>query len=172
MYGVTKDALRRVSSAYAEREGLELAWGRLFFLYGPREDPGRLVASVIRSLLAGNAVEVTAGKQRRDFLHVEDVAGALVALLESTVCGPVNIASGRPTAVADVVDRIGELIGRPELVLRGALPDRSDEPPLLVADVARLRDEVGYRPRWGLTDGLADTIRWWEQQDETPAERR
>jgi nucleoside-diphosphate-sugar epimerase len=172
MYGVAKDALRRVSHAYAELEGFELAWGRLFFLYGPREDPGRLVSSVIRSLLAGEQVEVTSGKQQRDFLHVGDVAGALVALLESAVCGPVNIASGQATSVAEIVDRIGQLIGRPELILRGGLPDRREEPPLLVADVTRLRDEVGYCPRLELADGLADTVRWWKHAGEAAAERR
>jgi nucleoside-diphosphate-sugar epimerase len=162
LYGVTKDALRRVASAYAEEEGFELAWGRPFFFYGPRENPGRLVSSVVRSLLAGEAVDTTSGQQRRDFLHVDDVAGAVVALLQSPVVGPVNIGSGIGTAVAEVVDQIAKTIGRPELVRRGGLPDRS-EPSLLVADVARLRDEVGFRPRWGLAEGLADTVRWWEK---------
>jgi nucleoside-diphosphate-sugar epimerase len=172
LYGAAKDGLRRVAQAYAEQEGLELAWGRLFFLYGPREDPGRLVAAVIRSLLAGDTVETTSGRQRRDFLHVDDVAGAVVALLDSAVCGPVNIASGQATAVGEIVDRIAHVVGRPELVRRGALPDRRDEPPLLLADVTRLRDEVGYRPRWALADGLADAIRWWEEQAGASAQHR
>jgi nucleoside-diphosphate-sugar epimerase len=172
LYGVAKDALRRVSQAFAQQQGLQLAWGRLFFLYGPREAPGRLVASVVRSLLAGEPVETTSGTQRRDFLHVEDVAGAVGALLDSTVCGPVNIASGDATAVGEIVDRIAGMIGRPELVLRGARPDRDDEPPLLVADIARLRDNVGFRPRWALSDGLESTIRWWRDQGGAAAEGR
>jgi nucleoside-diphosphate-sugar epimerase len=163
LYGVAKDALRRVACAYAEVRGFELAWGRPFFFYGPREDPRRLVSSVVRSLLGGEVVDTTSGEQRRDFLHVDDVAGAVVALLHSRVVGPVNIASGEDVAVAEVIERIAQAIGRPELVRRGGLPDRP-EPPLLLADVARLRDEVGYRPRWSLAEGLADTVRWWEQQ--------
>jgi nucleoside-diphosphate-sugar epimerase len=172
LYGVAKDGLRRVAQAYSEQAGFELAWGRVFFLYGPREAPDRLVAAVIRSLLAGEAVKTSSGSQKRDFLHVDDVAGAVVALLDSVVCGPVNIASGHATAVCEIVDRIAEEVGRPELVLRGALPDRPEEPPLLVADIVRLRDEVGYRPRWALTDGLLEAIRWWEDQAEVPARRQ
>jgi nucleoside-diphosphate-sugar epimerase len=172
LYGVAKDGLRRVAQAYSEQAGFELAWGRVFFLYGPREAPGRLVAAVIRSLLAGEAVKTSSGLQKRDFLHVDDVAGAVVALLDSSVCGPVNIASGEPVAVAEIVDRIAQQIARPELVRRGALPDRPEEPPLLVADVTRLRDEVGFRARWGLADGLAQTVHWWEQHGVTPAPRR
>ncbi len=164
LYGVAKDALRRVASAYAAQAGVELAWGRLFFLYGPRETPGRLVPSVIRSLLNGEAVVTGSGAQVRDFLHVEDVAGAVVALLDSSVLGAVNIASGVPVGVGEVVEQIVRVIGHPELVRRGALPERPGEPPLLLADVTRLREEVGFRPRWQLADGLTATVRWWEER--------
>jgi nucleoside-diphosphate-sugar epimerase len=162
LYGIAKDALRRVASAYADEEGFELAWGRPFFFYGPREDPRRLVSHVVSSLLAGQAVDTSSGEQRRDFLHVDDVAGAVVALLRNQVVGPVNIASGEGIRVAEVVDQIAQTIGRPELIRRGGLPDRP-EPSLLVADIARLRDEVGFRPRWALAAGLTDTVRWWEK---------
>jgi nucleoside-diphosphate-sugar epimerase len=162
LYGAAKDALRRVAHAYAEQERVELAWGRLFLLYGPREAPGRLVPSVIRSLLAGEPVATASGAQARDFMHVEDVAGAVVALLDSQVVGAVNIASGAAVTVGELVDMIVRLLGRAEIVCRGALPERPGEPRLLLADVARLRDEVGFRPRWTLDDGLAMTVRWWQ----------
>jgi nucleoside-diphosphate-sugar epimerase len=170
LYGVAKDALRRLASAYAEQEGVELAWGRLFLLYGPREAPGRLVSSLVRSSLSGQPVATGSGAHVRDFLHVEDAAGAVVALLDSSVVGAVNIASGVGTAIDEVIDRIVALTGRPELVHRGALPDRPGDPPSLLADVARLRDEVGFTPRWGLADGLAANLRWWQDhfQGELP----
>lgn len=163
LYGSSKDGLRRVARAYAEREGVEFAWGRPFFLYGPREAPGRLVPSVIRSLLAGDTIATSSGGQVRDYMHVEDVASAVVALLKSPVTGEVNIASGVGVTVTEIVEQIVQLIGRPELIRSGALPDRSWEPPRLVADVGRLREEVGHRPMWGLSEGLAQTARWWEK---------
>ncbi len=168
LYGIAKDALRRLAEAYAARQEVELAWGRLFFIYGPREPAGRLVPSVIRSLLDGAIAETTSGTQRRDFLHVDDVAGATAALLGSSVTGPVNIASGRAVAVSELVDLIATAVGRPELVRAGALPDRAFEPPLLVADAGRLTREVGYSPRWTLADGIADTVGWWREQVRGP----
>ncbi len=105
-----------------------------------------------------------AGVRVRDFLHIEDAAGALAVLLDSPVTGAVNIASGVGVRVDEVVERLARLLGRPELVRRGVRPDRPGEPPLLVADVVRLREEVGYRPRWELADGLAATVRWWVEQ--------
>jgi nucleoside-diphosphate-sugar epimerase len=165
LYGVAKDALRRVVAAYAAQAGVELVWARPFFLYGPREPQGRLVPSVVRSLLHGEPVATSGGEQLRDFMHVEDMAGALVALLDSAAVGNVNIGSGVGVAVGEMVDEIVRLIGRPELVRRGGLPMRPGEPPQLVADVRRLHDEVGYRPRVALADGLAATVAWWETQE-------
>jgi nucleoside-diphosphate-sugar epimerase len=165
LYGVAKDALRRVAAAYAEQEGVELAWGRLFHLYGPREDPRRLVPSIACPLLAGEPVATGHGTQIRDFMHVEDVAGAIAALLDSAVVGDVNIASGAGVTVAQVVDRIVELTGGWELVRRGVLANRPGEPRQLLADVARLREEVGFVPRWTLSDGLAATVGWWRQRE-------
>jgi nucleoside-diphosphate-sugar epimerase len=164
LYGAAKDGLHRVAAAYAASQGVELAWARLFFMYGPREQPGRLVPSVISSLLRGESVATTSGEQLRDFTHVDDVAGGLAALLSSPVTGAVDIASGHGARVRDLVAEIAQQIGVPELVRRGELPDRPDEPPSLVGRGARLRDEVGFRMRLGLAEGVAETVQWWREQ--------
>jgi nucleoside-diphosphate-sugar epimerase len=164
LYGVAKDALRRVAGSYAERCGVEFAWARLFFLYGPRESPQRLVPAVIRALLAGEPAETGSGVQVRDFLHVDDVAGALAALLDSSVVGAVNIGSGEPRTLGEVVDELGRLAARGDLIHKGARADRPDDPARIVAAALRLRDEVGFAPRWSLSDGLAQTLGWWTEQ--------
>jgi nucleoside-diphosphate-sugar epimerase len=140
---------------------LSSAWGRLFFQYGPGEHPRRLIASVIGHLLRGEPALCTHGRQIRSFLHVADVGDAFAALLDSGVEGPVNIGSGEPVAIAAVLAEIGAQIGRPELIKLGALPAPPAEPPLLIPAVARLTGEVGWRPRFSLPAGLADSIQWW-----------
>jgi nucleoside-diphosphate-sugar epimerase len=157
VYGQCKDELRE----WTGNCGVSAAWARLFFLYGPREHPARLVPSVARSLLAGEAAECSAGTQRRDFLHTDDVADALVTLLRSDLTGPVNIGSGEPVAVRTVIETVARACGRPDLVRLGARPTPPGDPPLLVADVSRLRDELGWRPRVRLDDGLCETVNWW-----------
>jgi nucleoside-diphosphate-sugar epimerase len=164
LYGACKHALNTALSAFARQRGLSSAWGRVFFLYGPHEAPSRLVSSVVRALLEGRDAPCSSGTQLRDFLHVADVAEAFVHILDGSVTGPVNIASGDPVPVWDVVAGIAENIGRPDLVQRGALPQRKGEPHLLVADVTRLREEVGFQPRFGLRDGLSNTIHWWRER--------
>lgn len=166
LYGACKHALRVMLEAFARQKNLSAAWGRIFFLYGSHEHPDRLVASVIRSLLRGVPAPCSHGRQVRDFLHVADVAAAFVALLVSDVQGAVNIGSGSETAIKDVVLEIGDRLNGRELVQLGARPAPAGEPPRLVADVTRLRREVGWSPERDLREGLAETIVWWQREME------
>ncbi len=169
LYGTCKNSLHLMLSEFSQQTGLSAAWGRIFFLFGPHEHPDRLVALVVSSLLRGETAPCTPGTQIRDLLYVEDVASAFVALLDSSVSGPVNIASGTPVALRDLILKIGDLQGRPDLIQLGAVPIRTDDPPLLVADVRRLRDEVGWQPKHSMNDALAQTIRWWEERSSNSA---
>jgi nucleoside-diphosphate-sugar epimerase len=164
LYGECKNSLRASAEALAQPLGLALAWGRLFFLYGPREHPQRLVSSVILSLLRGHAIACSEGKQLRDFLHVEDAAAALVTLLASEVTGPINVASGAAVSVREVVQTIAQEIGRPDCIQWGQKPIAAGEPNLLVADVSRIQKALSWRPRFDLPAGLAQTINWWKTQ--------
>jgi UDP-glucose 4-epimerase len=100
---------------------------------------------------------MTHGRQVRDFLHVEDVARALVALLLSDVGGAVNVASGEAITLGEVAETLARASGRGVLE-RGAIAAPEGEPVRIVADVARLRTEVGFRPRFALEQGLVDVM--------------
>lgn len=160
LYGACKHATHVVLEAFARQAGLSAAWGRLFFPYGPGEPPGRLVPSVARALIAGEPALCTHGRQVRDFIHVEDAASAFVALLDSGGEGAVNVASGQPVALREVVEKVAERAGRPDLVRLDARPAPEGEPPSLYADARRLREEVGWSPRYDLDRGLAETVEW------------
>jgi nucleoside-diphosphate-sugar epimerase len=162
LYGTCKYSLQIMLEASARQTGLSAAWGRIFFLYGPHEHPDRLVPSVICSLLKGEPARCSHGNQIRDFLYVEDVADAFTALLESNVTGPVNVASGCPIALRDIIYEIAEKIDRKDLIQLGVLPVSVHEPHLLVADVSRLTNEVEWLPKYNLGRGLEQTIAWWK----------
>lgn len=166
LYGTCKAKARELAETFAKKEGLGLAWGRIFLLFGPHESRVRLVPSVITALLAGEEVRTTSGEQVRDLLFVGDVSEAFCALVDSNVEGAVNIGSGKGVALKDVILKIAEMIGRPELVQLGALPSRPDDPPRLVADSTRLSKEVGWKPRLTLDEGLKKTIAWWKAHRE------
>jgi len=164
VYGICKHSLQIMLEAFTKQTGISTAWGRIFFLYGPHEHPDRLVPSVIRSALQGKPIRCSHGNQIRDFLHVQDVADAFVQLLNSEVSGPVNIASGRPVVLKKIIYKIAKILNQNDLIELGALQPPPDDPRLLTADVDRLSDEIGWRPRHNLDHGLEETIHWWKNQ--------
>jgi nucleoside-diphosphate-sugar epimerase len=109
----------------------------------------------------GEEARCTHGQQVRDFLYVPELGDAFAALLASDVSGPLNMASGEPVRVADVVAAIATAAGHPELVRLGALPANPDEPERLTADVRRLSEEVGWAPALDLRQGAEWTVSWW-----------
>jgi nucleoside-diphosphate-sugar epimerase len=160
LYGISKHALERILHSSSRQTGLSSAWGRIFFLYGPHEHPSRLVAYVVRSLLRGEQALCSEGTQILDFLHVEDAASAFIALLESEVQGPVNIGSGRPVAVRDVLQEIGQQLRRVELIRFGTRA-ASSETDRFWANTQRLVKETGWAPHYTLSSGIEQTIEWW-----------
>ena len=158
MYAQTKHATQVLYDAAAQAHGLSTAWARLFFPYGIFDKPAKLIPYAIRQLSKGEPAEFTSGEQVRDLLFASDVGAAIVALLCSEVTGPVNIASGVAFRVRDVVRRIGELMGRPELIRLGVRQTHHLQANRWVASVNRLGHEVKWHPTIQLNDGLRATI--------------
>ena len=101
VYGAAKVAAWHCGRALARQLRIPLVTLRLFGCFGFGEAPQRLVPYVIRKLLAAEPIDLTAGTQARDFLHIEDVTSALVATAR---CGPFpadvfNVCSGKATSV-------------------------------------------------------------------------
>jgi len=146
-----------------QTQELNWAWGRVFHLYGPYEPPKKLIASVILSLLKGEKALCSHGNQIRDFLHVKDVASAFSALVDGSLQGVLNIASGIPVTLKSLCLKVGEKLNAAENILFGALPPALNDPPLLTADVKRIYNELHWRPSLNLDQGLDETIQWWKE---------
>lgn len=160
LYAASKLATSYMGEQLARLRGIEFAWARLFYLYGPHEDSRRLVPSVMGSLLRGESVDVTRGTQVRDFLHVADVGEALAAIALSELTGVVNVGSGLPVTIRQVVSTIESLVGRADLVRFGARPDNPTDPPMVCADNRKLVQGTGWSPRFDLESGLRQTLEW------------
>lgn len=144
-YGEAKAALARRLKEMAEaRARFGFAWARLFHLFGPGENPARLVPSIMIALREGREAQCASGRPVRDFISTQNAAAAIAALATSEVTGPVNIASGAPISIAAMARLIAHISGRPDLLRLGALPDRPNEAPYMVAHTGRLRREVGF----------------------------
>ena len=120
-----------------------------------------MIPGVISGILRGSPVDCTLGTQVRDFMHIADVAEALVGLVDRDVEGAVNIGTGIGVSLRTVVESIIARLGGAEYVRFGALPMRSGDPSHLVADPTRLQREVGVTPRYSLQQGIDDTVGRW-----------
>lgn len=163
LYGVSKAAAYEVAAAYARTVGMSLATGRVFFPFGPGEPAARLIPSVARAILTRQPVRCSDGELYRDFVFVRDCGDAFAALVDSPVEGAVNIGSGRPRSIADVVRLVAGLVpgGDSVPVEFGSVPIRAGDPPVLVADVRRLTGEVGWTPRTEFAEAMAETVEYW-----------
>lgn len=115
LYGACKDALHSVLREYSRVTGVEYAWGRMFFVYGPGEPPQKLLTSLTTSLRDGNPLTLREADRRLDFIWVDDAAAAFARLVEASYCGPLNIASGTATSVRDAATAIASMVA-PRLV--------------------------------------------------------
>jgi nucleoside-diphosphate-sugar epimerase len=164
LYGHCKNSLQQAAAAFCRQKGVSFGWGRTFFLYGPAEDPRRLIPYVITSLLKGETANCTHGRQVRDYIHVADAGAAFAAFLDSAVEGPVNIASGRPRMLREITEIISIFTGNSHLLHMGAVEASPGDSMLIAAETRRLTDEVGFVPPTGLEIGIKETVEWWKRQ--------
>ena len=127
----------------------------------PDERPERLLPSVIRALLAGERAACSDGEQVRDYLYVRDVASAMVSVLDHDFCGDINIASGIPLALKDLVNLVADKLDARDRVDFGSRPRQDNERPRIVADVTRLKEIIGWTPGYQLETAIDETIAWW-----------
>lgn len=153
-----------VLASFCQQIGLSSAWGRIFFPYGPDDNPNKLVPSVICSLLQARPAKCSAGTQIRDYIYVLDVAEAFIEILKSDVKGPVNISTGNPISLKEIIYKIAEKLNGKDLVRLGSLPTSAEEPDLLIGNASRLSNEVGWHPKHDLDHGLNETIISWENR--------
>lgn len=166
LYGKSKKATHDVLQEFADLNNMSFAWGRIFFAFGPHEKKDRLIAYVINSLIRNEIAKCSHGQQIRDFMFVEDIADALVELLDTDMKGAVNIASGEPYSLKEIIIKVGEKLKKVDLIQFGDYPGKRDETPLLVGDTSRLENELQWRPDYNLDDAIEKTIEWWKNEFE------
>jgi len=159
-YGATKAAGWLLAHAYGRRTGLDVVSLRPFTAYGPLEAPHRLIPNVIDRATHGDSIELTSGRQTRDFVYVSDVVEAFLRAASMPDIGgqTFNICSGIETSVGDVVRTILRLLGSSAVPVFGAHPDRRPEIWRLFGDPDNARARLGWTPSTPLERGLELTI--------------
>lgn len=165
LYAAAKLSCGLLGESLAAQSDVRFAWARIFYPYGPYEDERRVVPALIRALLNGQPFPATHGAQVRDYIHVEDVAAAFVTLVRHQATGVFDVASGDPVTIRQLMQTIGDMLGKSDLIRFGALPCREWEPKALCGENGRLR-RLGWMPRHTLREGLRQTVDWWRRRIE------
>ena len=147
-YAVAKDALRRLLEPLAAGKGMVLQWARLFYMYGPGQNPNSLLPQLDHAIERGDEVfNMSAGEQLRDFMPVETVAARLVDLDENPGCtGVVNVCSGRPTSVRRLVEEHLARRGAQMRLNLGHYPYPDYEPLAFWGNAEKLHSAIGRQP--------------------------
>ena len=162
LYGNSKNAIFNIAKVYCKQNNCKFKWPRIFNLYGPAEKPQRLMPSVINSCLKGEDVKVSDCLKFQDYLHVEDTANGIVKVFESDIEGAVNICSGKPVQLREIVNKIAEYTNFKGEILWGAIPAAFGDD-LVVGNNEKLKS-IGWNPIYNLEEGLKQTINWWEKE--------
>jgi nucleoside-diphosphate-sugar epimerase len=159
-YGWGKRAARDLARTWWKETGIFVSWIRPFTVYGPGQTGDMLIPYAVRRALSGQSAEFTDGTQRRDFVHVEDVAAAFhsAATLQPPGFHVVNIGTGEPVAVRDVLGRLARSFGAEDRFRIGALTRRSAEPDLQAAETTVAASLLDWRARVPLEEGLETLI--------------
>jgi nucleoside-diphosphate-sugar epimerase len=159
-YTASKAAAWAFCAMYAGTQGWPIVGATIFQAYGPGQSSHALVPAAVRAAQAGEDFPFTAGRQRRDWIYVGDVADALVQMVSANLPSgsSYDIGTGKAIAVRDVVTTIYELADRGGRPRPGLLPDRPNEPAMQRADTETTAEILGWRASLALKDGLAKLI--------------
>jgi nucleoside-diphosphate-sugar epimerase len=161
VFAAAKNAQRLLLKALTDATNATLAWGRVFFVYGPRQRAASLAPTICKTILAGNDPSLKTPSALNDFVYVEDVAEALVLLAETKSNGVFNIGSGVPTAAGQVADQLLSLVGRPPQYAQQLSKEESGSG--FYADITALRG-LGWEPRTSLREGLQKTLAYFQSE--------
>jgi nucleoside-diphosphate-sugar epimerase len=161
-YAVAKAAQTHLCSLLSRRAAMATVTFRLFSVYGPWEEPTRLVPTLIRRARAGLPLEMVAPETARDFVYVEDVLRALLdfAPLAGLRGEVINLGSARQTTLREFVAAVTALFGGRSEVRWGAMAPRHWDTERWSADASKAARLLGWAPRWGLPQGLRQMADW------------
>jgi len=169
-YAATKLAATQFCRQVARREGLHVVTLRLYSVYGPYEDPRRLLPTLIDRALSGTLPPLVSPGVARDFVYVDDVTDAFLRAAQGprTDAGETyNVGTGVQTTIQDAVEVARRLLDVSEEPRWASLPNRSWDTERWVADARKIRNVLGWAPRHTFEEGFLRMAEWMRARRST-----
>ena len=166
-YAVAKASGTLLCSFVGRSRGVRMSTLRLYSVYGPYEQPGRLVPTLVLHALEGTLPPLVRPEIARDFVYVDDVVDAYLLAAECGSPGGVyNVGTGVQTTLGEAVEAARRVFGVAAAPQWGSMTERDWDTSVWVADSRKIRAELGWEPRDGFDDGLAKLGRWFGERPE------
>lgn len=162
-YAVTKASATYYCRHVARREGIAIPTLRLYSVYGPWEEPGRLVPSLLALALTGAWPPMAHPDIARDFVFTEDVAEAYLLAAVGPHADPgaiYNVGTGVQTTLRGMAETVRRIVPVRSEPVWGAMADRAWDTTTWVADNRKIRAALGWAPRVDIDQGLRTTVAW------------
>lgn len=165
VYDEAKRFAEATSLAYRRTLGVDVGVLRIFNTYGPRMRPhdGRVVSSFITQALNGEPLTIYGdGSQTRSFCYVDDLVRGIVAMIDSSECGPFNLGNPEERAVSELAELVLRITGSSTEIEYHPLP--VDDPTRRRPDITLARKMLGWRPEIPIEMGLRRTVEWFRSR--------
>ncbi|MBT2438955.1 dTDP-glucose 4,6-dehydratase [Streptomyces sp. ISL-36] len=161
-YAASKASSDLVARAYHRTHGLDVRITRCSNNYGPRQHPEKLIPNFVTRLLTGRQVPLYGdGRNVREWLHVDDHCRALHLVLTKGRAGEIyNIGGGSGMSNREMTARLLDLLGADWDMVRH-VEDRLGHDFRYAIDDSKIREELGYAPRWSIESGLGSVVDWY-----------
>ncbi len=162
VYGESKLQGEELARRYHADTGLDVSMLRIFNAIGPRETNPHVLPHVLESLRTSDTIALGNTEAKRDYIDTRDLARAIAVIAaQAPGLSVYNVGTGRAHSVADILDLLRRKLGRPLTVTVDPARLRPSDNPLLLADVTKLRAELGWIPRVTLEDAVDELIRYY-----------
>jgi dTDP-glucose 4,6-dehydratase len=171
VYDEAKRFAEAISMAFARSRHTNVGIVRIFNTYGPRMRAvdGRVVTSFIAQALSNDPITIYGdGRQTRSFCFVDDLVRGLVAMIDSSERGPINIGNPAERTVANLAELVVSLSGSSSTIEYFPLP--TDDPTRRKPDITLATRQLGWAPTVDIVEGLTRTISWFVSRPEEVAE--
>jgi nucleoside-diphosphate-sugar epimerase len=155
------DATPATLYAQCKREVFEAltgdaAWARVFFVYGPGDRAGRLIPGMLERFARGETAGPSYGGLRRDYIHVDDLAGQIVRIASSDLQGAIDVGTGQPSTLSEIFAAGAAAFSRPDLAQGN--DETGDQARLIQADMSRFQAFIGDPGTRSIAQGLRDLV--------------
>lgn len=166
-YAATKSSATLLCQVFAKEYGKPILTLRPFSVYGPHEEEDRFIPTVIKAITRNKPINLTPGKQRRDFIYVDDIVDIYIKAMQKgkALSGQIlNMGTGKEYTNDEIVDVLFEIAGKKTKVNKGMFPKRIWDMPHWVADISKTERLLNWSPAFTLKEGLREAYRWYNNE--------